>query len=328
MIAQRFDTTLRRLPIFHRGYDHGCKRLQALHLRHSAEPRRHGRQVTDAGILGPYAPVVLGLIAIGGFLLVGSTVVNGRTRDSIPSRLRTRFRLLKAHLRNRQSMRRVRNRLLKRSLDILIAVPLLVLLAPVLLGAIVLLWLTEGRPIFYVSTRYIGLDKPVRVIKLRTMVRDATSPKYRLRERFMRDGYLDIPIDCEVYTPVGRILERLQIVELPQLLNVLFDGMSLVGNRPLPRENLELLSRLPSWERRFDSPAGITGISQVVGKLALTPPERLRLESLYSRVYLEGNIVMCDWQIVWVTVSRVFLHNQGIPLERAEKLLGWHLPKP
>jgi len=284
--------------------------------------------VTDAGIFGPSGLVVLGLIAIGGFLLVGSAAVHEWARSSFPSRIRTRFRLLKADLSSRQGMRRVRNRVLKRSLDIVIAVPLLALLAPVLLCAIVLLWLTEGRPIFYVSTRYIGLDKPVRVIKLRTMVRDASSPKYRLKERFMRDGYLDIPINCEVYTPVGRILERLQIVELPQLLNVLIDGMSLVGNRPLPRENLELLSRFPSWESRFDSPAGITGISQVVGKLALTPPERLGLESLYSKVYQEGNIIMCDLHIVWATVSSVFLRNRGIPLARAQDMLRRHLPKP
>jgi lipopolysaccharide/colanic/teichoic acid biosynthesis glycosyltransferase len=217
--------------------------------------------------------------------------------------------------------------MLKRMLDLVVTVPLLLLLSPVILGAIVLLWLTEGRPIFYVSTRYIGLNKPVRVIKFRTMVRDASSPRYRLKERFMRDGYLDIPIDCEVYTPIGRILERLQIVELPQLLNVLIDGMSLVGNRPLPRENLELLSRFPSWERRFESPAGITGISQVVGKLALTPLQRLGLESLYSKVYLEGDIISCDLHIVWVTVSTVFLKNRGIPLERAEGMLRRHLPK-
>src|SRR5262245_24211801 len=103
-------------------------------------------------------------------------------------------------------MRRVRNLVLKRMLDLAVAVPLLLLLAPVILGAMVWLWLTEGRPIFYVSTRYIGLNKPVRIIKLRTMVRDASSPRYRLKERFMKDGYLDIPIECEVYTPIGRIL--------------------------------------------------------------------------------------------------------------------------
>ena len=149
-----------------------------------------------------------------------------------------------------------------------------------MLCAAVLILLTEGRPIFYISTRYIGLHRSARIIKFRTMVRDANSPGYRLKERFMRNGYLDIPIDCEVYTSIGRILERLQIVEMLQLINVLLDGMSLVGNRPLPKENLDLLAQFPSWEQRFASPAGITGISQIVGKVNLGPAQRLALESL------------------------------------------------
>jgi lipopolysaccharide/colanic/teichoic acid biosynthesis glycosyltransferase len=221
---------------------------------------------------------------------------------------------------------RFRNRVLKRSVDILVAAILLVVLAPLILCATVLLLLAQGRPIFYVSSRYIGLNRPVRVIKFRTMIRDAGSPKYRLKERFMRDGYLDIPQSCEVYTPIGRILERLQIVELPQLLNVLIDGMSLVGNRPLPKENLELLAQFPGWEKRFESPGGITGIAQIVGKLNLTPATRLRLESLYSRVYEEGNITRCDFLIIWHTTAAVLLRNEGITLKRAEALLQSCLP--
>lgn len=219
-----------------------------------------------------------------------------------------------------------KGKLLKRAIDILVAAILLVILAPLILCAALLLLLMEGRPIFYVSTRYIGLHRPVRVMKFRTMIRDANSPKYRLKERFMRDGYLDIPVSCEVYTPIGRILERLQIVELPQLLNVLIDGMSLVGNRPLPKENLELVAQFPAWEKRFESPGGITGISQIVGKLNLTPARRLRLESLYSKVYQEGNITRCDSLIIWHTVASVLLRNEGITLNRAEALLQSCLP--
>lgn len=216
---------------------------------------------------------------------------------------------------------RFRNRVLKRSFDVIVSAVLLLVCAPLILVAAVLLLVMEGRPIFFVSTRYIGLNRPVRVFKFRTMVPDARSPKYRLQERFMRDGYLDIPLTCEVYTPIGRILERLQIVELPQLLNVLIDGMSLVGNRPLPKANLELLARFPDWEMRFESPAGITGISQIVGKLNLTPVARLRLESLYSKVYQEGNIIRCDCLVIWHTVGGVLFRNKGISLNHAEALL-------
>jgi len=269
--------------------------------------------------------------AFAGFLLIRLTAAHAHggalTQGHFLSHLRTSFIPLKSFFVRRNGTLKLRNRVLKRSLDILIAVPLLLMSAPILLGAAILLLLTEGLPIFYVSTRYIGLNRPIRVIKFRTMARDACSPKYELKERFMRDGYLDIPLDCEVYTPIGRILERLQIVELPQLLNVLIHGMSLVGNRPLPKENMELLARFPAWEKRFESPGGITGISQVVGKLNLTPAKRLRLESLYSKVYQEGNIIRCDCLIIWHTTAGVLLRNEGITLERSEALLRSCLPE-
>jgi len=268
-------------------------------------------------------------LAFAGFLFVRFAAPHSRwgalARGYFPSRLRTG--LVKPFFVGDGGALRFRNRVLKRSFDILVTAILLLVLAPVFLCATVLLLLTQGRPIFYVSTRYIGLNRPVRVIKLRTMVRDACSAKYRLKDRFMRDGYLDIPLDCDVYTPIGRILERLQIVELPQLLNVLIHGMSLVGNRPLPKENMELLARFPAWEKRFESPGGITGISQVVGKLNLTPAKRLRLESLYSKVYQEGNIIRCDLLIAWHTTAGVLLQNEGITLDRAEALLQSCIPK-
>lgn len=214
-----------------------------------------------------------------------------------------------------------RNRRTKRVFDLIFAFVLIPVALPVSLVAAFFIWVTSGAPVFYVSTRYIGLNRPIHVVKFRTMVRDATSPKYRLHERFMRDGFLDIPISCEIYTPIGRILERFQIVELPQLLNVIVHGMSLVGNRPLPKENFETLSRLLQWETRFDSPAGITGISQVVGKFNLQPRERVGLESLYSKVYFEGNILKCDVLILWHTIAAVLLRNKGISVEQAESLL-------
>ncbi len=277
-------------------------------------------------IFSPSAFLLVGL-ALAGVLFVRFAAPHARrgalAHGYFPSRPRTGL----AKPVGGNDVLRFRNRMLKRSFDILVTAVLLLMLAPVFLCAVVLLLLTEGRPVFYISTRYIGLNRPVRVIKFRTMVKDARSPKHRLVERFMRGGYLDIPLDCEVYTPVGRILERLKIVELPQFLNVVIDGMSLVGNRPLPEENVELLAQFPAWEKRFESPGGITGISQVVGKLNLTPAKRLRLESLYSKVYQEGNIIRCDCLIIWHTSAGVLLRNEGITLERSEALLLSCLPE-
>ena len=209
----------------------------------------------------------------------------------------------------------------KRIIDVTLATLILLVSLPALAIAALLILVLEGRPVFYISRRMVGLDRSVRIIKFRTMVRDAKSPKYRLNERFMRDGYLDIPRTCEVYTPIGRFLERIQLVEVPQMLSVLFDGMSLIGNRPLPQENVRLLKKYRGWEQRFDSPAGISGIAQVVGKLKLDPADRLALECAYSDVYHSGNIVRCDILILLYTVKFILTSN-GLTPEQAFRMLG------
>lgn len=211
-------------------------------------------------------------------------------------------------------------RLIKRLIDIAFSVSLLLVLSPILVLIMLTILVLEGRPVFYISKRHITVEKEVPIAKFRTMVRDAKSEKFNLTGRFMQDGYLDIPVSCEVYTGIGRLLEKSQLVEIMQLLNVIFHGMSLIGNRPLPKDNVHLLQKLPGWEERFASPAGMTGISQVVGKFNLKPVDRLELEKLYSKVYREGNVLKCDVQIVFFTL-RLILTGKTIPIEYAYKLL-------
>lgn len=210
--------------------------------------------------------------------------------------------------------------IIKRIIDIVAAVMLLILLSPILILAALAILVLEGRPVFYMSKRHIAVDRVIPIVKFRTMARDAKSPKYNLNGRFMQDGYLDIPIDCEVYTGIGRFLEKSQLVETLQLFNVIFHGMSLIGNRPLPAENLELLRKFPDWEDRFSSPAGMTGITQVVGKYNLQPSERLELERLYSKVYNEGNVLLCDIEIIFFTV-RLIGRGKTISIAYARHLL-------
>lgn len=210
---------------------------------------------------------------------------------------------------------------LKRTIDVVVASVLLIALSPVLALVALAILVLEGRPIFYNSRRFISADRSITVYKFRTMVRDAASVKYRLAERFMRDGYLDIPLSCEVYSQIGRIIERTQLVEIPQLLNVLAGQMSLIGNRPLPFPNLQSLKSHPNWAERFESPGGMTGIAQVVGKLNLQPTERLALEAGYSEVYKHGNVIKCDMMIAMHTLL-IVAFAQPLPLEDALELLA------
>ena len=212
------------------------------------------------------------------------------------------------------------SRSLKKIIDITSSILLLILLSPLLAIITLLLLLVEGRPIFYISERYISSVKSVRIFKFRTMKKDALDPKYALEERYMRDGYLDIPLSCEVYTPLGRLLERSQIVEALQLFNVIFNGMSLIGNRPLPKRNVEMLKKFSGWEGRFNSPAGLTGIAQVVGKLNIQPQERIELEDLYSKAYLNGNVLRLDSVILFCTFKFI-LFSKPLRIDDARRLL-------
>ena len=224
---------------------------------------------------------------------------------------------------NNKSIPRMKmSNIIKRILDVLISILILITLSPILCLAGTLLLILEGSPIFYISERAISPTKTIRVRKFRTMVDDASSAKYKLNERFMRDGYLDIPLNCEVYTPIGRILERTQIVELLQLSNILRDEMSFIGNRPLPMSNIELLKKFPNWEDRFSSPCGITGISQIAGKYGLLPSQRINLEIIYSSLYTNAhtNILRCDALILWHTF-RLLLTGQYLTYEKAIELL-------
>ena len=199
----------------------------------------------------------------------------------------------------------------KRFEDIVFSLIIIIVFAPILLLVSINLLLVNGWPVFYISKRMITANKDIRVIKFRTMVKDALSSKYNLEGKYMNNGYLDIPISSEVYTSFGRFLEKTQLVEVPQVFAVLFGKISFVGNRPLPMKNVELLKKKfpEKWEERFNSPAGITGISQVVGKFILTSEQRLELEALYSKVYQEGNVLKADAYIFFSTIILLLLRN-------------------
>lgn len=209
------------------------------------------------------------------------------------------------------SKKQIFYRIIKKVEDIVFSISTLVVFLPIIITIIILSFFIQGRPIFYISERIVGFQKKIHIIKFRTMVKDAKNPKWGLEEKYMRDGYLDVPIYSEVYTPFGRLLEKTQLVEILQVFHVLLNHMSFVGNRPLPEKNVELLKKKfpDTWQERFKSPAGMTGITQVAGKFNLTSEQRLELESLYSKVYQEGNILKADAYIFFSTIILLLLKD-------------------
>jgi len=195
--------------------------------------------------------------------------------------------------------------------DIVFSLSTLILFLPIIIIVTIISLIVQGKPIFYISERVVGFGKKIHVIKFRTMVKDAKDPKWGLEEKYMKDGYLDVPIYSKVYTPFGRFLEKTQLVEILQVFHVLFNRMSFVGNRPLPENNVKILKeKFPNtWQLRFNSPAGMTGITQVAGKFNLTSEQRLELESLYSQVYREGNVLKADAYIFFSTIILLLLRD-------------------
>jgi lipopolysaccharide/colanic/teichoic acid biosynthesis glycosyltransferase len=168
----------------------------------------------------------------------------------------------------------------KRAIDVAGALAGLVLLAPLMVVvAVAVSAASPGAPLF--RQRRAGRDvREFRMWKFRTMVVGAEALRPLLVGDSRDADWLDLERDPRI-TPVGRLLRRTSLDELPQLLNVLRGDMSLVGPRPLP---LEEQARVPAWAAaRADVRPGLTGLWQVQGRTALGFTEMLRLDCEYVR---------------------------------------------
>ena len=167
---------------------------------------------------------------------------------------------------------------LKRVIDVAGAACGLIVLAPLLAMVALAVKLTSSGPIFY-GQRRVGRRGEFRIWKFRSMVVEADAMKADLAHLNEADGIMfKISRDPRV-TPVGRILRRTSLDELPQLWNVLRGEMSLVGPRPLvPDEDTHVLG----WHRaRLDLTPGLTGPWQVAGRTAIPFEEMVKMDYLY-----------------------------------------------
>ena len=157
-------------------------------------------------------------------------------------------------------------RAIKRLLDVVAAVLLLVLVAPVLLLVAILVRFSLGTPVLFRQERAGLHGRRFVMVKFRSMS-DARGP----------DG--ELLADAERLGRLGRLLRATSLDELPELWNVLRGDMSLVGPRPLLMEYLPLYT--PEQARRHLVRPGITGLAQVNGRNAISWPNKLRLDVEY-----------------------------------------------
>lgn len=187
---------------------------------------------------------------------------------------------------------------LKRLMDVAGSLILLVVLSPLVLLTAILVKGSSPGPTIFCQER-LGLNQqPFRMLKFRTMRRDA--PQQELALRRETDGvFFKIKDDPRV-TPIGRILRKYSLDELPQLVNVLRGEMSLVGPRPLFAHELE---RFREWThlRRFSMKPGLTCIWQVNGRSDTSDDERMR-EDLE---YVERWSLLMDCKLLLQTIPAV-----------------------
>jgi exopolysaccharide biosynthesis polyprenyl glycosylphosphotransferase len=190
--------------------------------------------------------------------------------------------------------------ILKRLLDITIAVVGLVVLSPVLLAIAIAIRLDSRGPIFYSSERIGKKARVFKCIKFRTMVRDADRRRAEIMHMNERQGILFKMSNDPRITRVGRFLRKYSLDELPQFLNVLLGDMSVVGPRPPIASEVRQYNL--SHLRRLDVTPGITGLWQVQARQDPSFDSYISLDV----AYIENWSVWLDIKIILRTIGVVF----------------------
>lgn len=187
----------------------------------------------------------------------------------------------------------------KRAFDIVFSLILLVLAAPLMIVAAIAIVVENGFPIFYLQER-IGLDnKPFKVIKFRSMRTDAE-----------KDGPKWATSGDSRVTRVGKIIRKIRVDELPQLISVLKGDMSLVGPRPERQHFIDKLTPvIPFYAVRHSVKPGVTGWAQVrypYGASIEDSAQKLQ----YDLYYVKNHTAFLDMVILFETVG-VVLSGKG-----------------
>jgi len=180
----------------------------------------------------------------------------------------------------------------KRVFDIIIALPALVILSPLMIGAAMWIKLDSKGSILFRQPRAGQGNVPFIVYKFRSMAQ--TAPSDMPTNDFKNaDAYI---------TRSGKVLRKLSIDELPQLLNVIKGDMSIVGPRPVVLTEKRLLSLRTKYGATTVKP-GITGWAQINGRDELMPDKKAKLDGFYAAHVSFAFDVKCILMTVWTVVS-------------------------
>ena len=196
-------------------------------------------------------------------------------------------------------------RIWKRCLDVFVSLCTLLILSPVFAIAALLIKLTSKGPVFYTQMRCGQHGRLFKVYKFRSMQADAERLLYKLIDLDkLEEPVFKIKNDPRV-TPIGKILRKTSIDELPQLFNVIKGDLSLVGPRP---EEIALVQRYGShFKERLKTKPGITGLQQVICRGTTNMMERMK----HDLTYIANQSLWLDLKILWKTMWVVLAQKRS-----------------
>ena len=191
------------------------------------------------------------------------------------------------------------NRFLKRAFDVLVSSCLLIFISPLMILISTLIKTTSRGPLFYKQER-VGLDgQKFMMLKFRSMKVDAENrgPQMTIR-------------DDDRYTPIGRMLRKYSLDELPQFINVLVGNMSIVGPRPEREFFINTMKdSIQRYLERHRVKCGITGWAQVNGLRGTDTSMQTRID--YDIYYIENWSIAFDIKIIFKTIKEVLFSKEA-----------------
>ncbi len=198
--------------------------------------------------------------------------------------------------------------IIKRLMDIAAALLGCIILSPLLILIALAVKLYDGGPVLYTQDRLTRDGVEFKMYKFRSMKVDAEKEGARLAAKG----------DSRI-TPVGSVIRRFHVDELPQLFNILKGDMSLVGPRPERKQIAdEYAETMPEFKLRLMVKAGLTGYAQVYGQYNTTPYDKLKLDLTYIANYS----LLMDVKIILLTVKILFVkeNTEGVDADQKTAL--------
>ncbi len=200
-------------------------------------------------------------------------------------------------------------RFLKRTMDIIVSLIMLIITSPFMLMSAIAIKLYDGGPVFFRQERSTINNKTFKIHKFRSMIVDAE-----------KDGVSRPATDGDPrITPVGKVLRATRLDELPQLIDILKGDMSLVGPRPERIEHTEKYTEeIPEFPLRLKVRGGLTGYAQLYGKYNTTPYDKLQLDLMYIQNYS----FLLDLRLLFMTVKVMFMKEstEGFTEEKSKSM--------